>query len=80
MKSRLTSFSAAAAAARAARAWLDGKLRELPNGVEYIAGDARVDQDVQGRFWPVRDLDKLRWQAAEHLMAIDRALPRGAKP
>ncbi len=60
--------------ARAARQWLDAKLAELPNGVDYIAGDPKADMDVQGKFWPAHDLDKYRWQAAEFIMGIDQAL------
>ena len=60
--------------AREARKWLDEKLSELPAGVDYIAGDPKVDMDVQGRFWPVHDLDKYRWQAAEFIMGIDGAM------
>ncbi len=68
---------AAVQAAKEARAWLDAKLGELPNAVDYMVGDPRVDRDVQGRFWPVYDLDRYRWQMAEFIMAIDRALGRG---
>jgi hypothetical protein len=66
-------------AAAEARAWLDAKLAQLPDGVDYVRGDPKVDQDVQGRFWPVHDLDKYRWQAAEHLMAMEKAMAGGAK-
>jgi len=66
-------------AAARAKAWLAEKLAQLPNGVDYMRGDPKVDRDVQGRFWPVRDLDKFRWQMAEFIMAMDAGLGRGVK-
>lgn len=63
--------------ARVAREWLDGKLGQLPEGVDYMVGDPRADHDVQGRFWPVRDLDRYRWQIAEYIMALQNALGKG---
>jgi len=65
--------------ARLARAWLDRKLGELPDAVNYVRGDPKVDRDVQGRFWPVRDLDKYRWQMAQFITAIDKGLGRGGR-
>ncbi|MEA3401810.1 MAG: hypothetical protein U9R79_11270 [Armatimonadota bacterium] len=66
----------AAAKAREARTWLDGKLAELPDEVDYIAGDPKADLDVQGAFWPVHDLDRYRWQVAQFIMEINQALGR----
>lgn len=66
-------------AAREARGWLDAKLAVLPDGVDYMVGDPRADHDVQGRFWPVRDLDRYRWQMAEYIMAIQRAMGKGGE-
>jgi len=63
-------------AAREARRWLDKKLAEIPYGVTYMRGDPRADRDVQGKFWPVRDLDRYRWQAAQFIMRIEHALGR----
>lgn len=60
--------------AREAQQWLDDKLAQLPDGVDYVRGDPKADMDVQGKFWPVHDLDKYRWQAAEYLMGINEAL------
>ncbi|MBU0608408.1 MAG: hypothetical protein KKI08_11020 [Armatimonadetes bacterium] len=56
-----------------ARKWLDQKLGELPNGIDYIYWDPKLDHDVQGKDWPVRDLDQYRWQAADFLMRLDQA-------
>ncbi len=57
-----------------AQAWLDGKLADIPAGSTYVRGDPRTDQDVQGRFWPVHDLDRYRWRAAEYVMALEGVL------
>ena len=65
--------------ARAARAWLNAKLGELPNGVDYMRGDRRADRDVQGRFWPVHDLDKFRWRMARFIMDMNAALGRAGR-
>ena len=67
----------AARIARDARAWLDSKLADIPAGSTYVRGDPRSDQDVQGKFWPVHDLDRYRWQAAQFIMRIEQALGRG---
>jgi hypothetical protein len=69
---------AALKVAAEARGWLNGKLKELPNGIDYVYWDAKLDRDVQGAGWPVRDLDKYRWQAADYLMRLDQAM--GGKP
>ncbi|HUS80727.1 MAG TPA: hypothetical protein VM283_05620 [Armatimonadota bacterium] len=63
-------------AAREAREWLNSKLAELPDSVDYVRGDPKADLDVQGAFWPVRDLDRYRWQMAEFIMAMDEAMGR----
>jgi len=63
--------------AREARTWLDAKLADIPAGSTYVRGDPRSDQDVQGKFWPVHDLDRYRWQAAQFIMGIERVLGRG---
>ena len=60
--------------ARKAKAWLDEKLADIPAGSTYVRGDPRNDQDVQGTFWPVHDLDRYRWQAAQFIMDIEQAL------
>ena len=70
---------AAREAAGTAREWLDAKLAELPDSVDYVVGDPRIDHDVQGRFWPVHDLDRFRWQMAQHIMTLDQATGRAAK-
>lgn len=57
-----------------ARQWLEGKLAELADAVDYVRGDPKADLDVQGGFWPPHDLDKYRWQAAEFIMTINEAL------
>ncbi|MGD9496038.1 MAG: hypothetical protein AB7Y46_06995 [Armatimonadota bacterium] len=67
----------AVAKAREARAWLEGKLAELPDAVTYIAGDPKADLDVQGAFWPVHDLDRYRWQAAQFIVDLNAAMGRG---
>jgi hypothetical protein len=69
---------AALKVAAEARGWLDGKLKELPNGIDYVYWDAKLDRDVQGAGWPVRDLDKFRWQVADYVMRLDQAM--GGKP
>lgn len=60
-----------------AKQWLDSKLAELPDEVDYIRGDPKADTDVQDKFWPTHDLDKYRWQAAEFIMGIDGAMGGG---
>ena len=60
--------------AREARAWLNDKLDDIPAGSTYVSGDPRSDQDVQGKFWPVNDLDRYRWQMAQFIMDIDQTL------
>lgn len=60
-----------------ARAWLADKLDDIPAGSTYVRGDPRSDQDVQGKFWPVHDLDRYRWQAARYIMDLDAALEGG---
>jgi hypothetical protein len=60
-----------------ARKWINTKLDDIPAGSTYVRGDPRNDQDVQGRFWPVHDLDRYRWQAATFIMDIDRAARGG---
>ena len=60
--------------ARKARAWLDDKLDDIPAGSTYVRGDPRSDKDVQGKFWPVHDLDRYRWQAAQFIMDLHRAM------
>lgn len=60
-----------------ARAWLADKLDDIPAGSTYVRGDPRSDQDVQGKFWPVHDLDRYRWQVAQYIMDLDAALGRG---
>ena len=55
-----------------AQAWLDEKLDDIPAGSTYVRGDPRSDQDVQGKFWPVHDLDRYRWKMAEYVMALER--------
>jgi len=67
----------AARIAQEARAWLDSKLADIPAGSTYVRGDPRSDKDVQGKFWPVHDLDRYRWQAAQFIMRIEQALGRG---
>ena len=57
-----------------AQAWLDGKLDDIPAGSTYVRGDPRSDQDVQGKFWPVHDLDRYRWQIAQYVMALEGVL------
>jgi len=76
MKAQQSGDADAGKIARQARQWLDDKLAQLPDGVDYIAGDPKADMDVQGAFWPVHDLNKYRWQAAEYIMHIDAALER----
>jgi len=63
--------------AREARKWLDEKLSDIPAGSTYVRGDPRSDKDVQGTFWPVRDLDRYRWQMAQFIMEIGRAMEEG---
>jgi len=63
--------------ARKARAWLEAKLADIPAGSTYVRGDPRIDRDVQGKFWPVHDLDRYRWQMAQFIMDIEKALGRG---
>ncbi len=63
--------------ARDARAWLNAKLADIPAGSTYVRGDPRSDRDVQGKFWPVHDLDRYRWQMATYIMGIEQALGRG---
>jgi len=60
--------------ANEAQAWLDDKLDDIPAGSTYVRGDPRSDQDVQGKFWPVHDLDRYRWQMAQFIMDIEAAL------
>jgi hypothetical protein len=60
--------------AKEGRAWLNDKLDDIPAGSTYVRGDPRSDKDVQGRFWPVHDLDRYRWQAAQFIMGIEKAL------
>lgn len=67
---------AAVKVATEARGWLDKKLAELPNAIDYVTWDPRLDHDVQGQEWPVRDLDKYRWQAADYLMRLGQATGR----
>ncbi|MCE5238331.1 hypothetical protein LLH23_07540 [bacterium] len=69
---------AAVKAAAQARAWLDGKLSELPNAIDTVYWDPKMEHDVQGKEWPVRDLDKFRWQMADYMMKLDQVL--GGKP
>jgi hypothetical protein len=57
-----------------AQAWLDDKLDDIPAGSTYVRGDPRSDKDVQGRFWPLHDLDRYRWRMAEFIMEIEEAL------
>ncbi len=63
--------------AREAQAWLGAKLSDIPAGSTYVRGDPRSDQDVQGKFWPVHDLDRYRWQVAQFIMEIEKVLGRG---
>jgi hypothetical protein len=63
--------------AREGRAWLADKLDDIPAGSTYVRGDPRSDRDVQGKFWPVHDLDTYRWRMAQFIMDLDRALGRG---
>jgi hypothetical protein len=57
-----------------AQAWLDGKLDDIPAGSTYVRGDPRSDRDVQGKFWPVHDLDRYRWRIAEYVMELEGVL------
>lgn len=68
----------AAGIAQEARLWLDRKLADIPAGSTYVRGDPRTDQDVQGRFWPVHDLDRYRWQMAQFMLRLQQAT--GSKP
>lgn len=67
---------AAVEIAHKAEAWLDDRLEDIPAGSTYVRGDPRNDQDVQGTFWPVHDLDRYRWQAAQFIMDTEKALGR----
>ncbi len=67
---------AAVKAATEARAWLDQKLGELPHAIDTVYWDPKMEHDVQGREWPVRDLDKYRWQLADYVMKLDQAMGR----
>ncbi len=57
-----------------AQAWLDEKLDDIPAGSTYVSGDPRSDRDVQGKFWPVHDLDRYRWRIARYMMEIEGVL------
>ncbi|MBD3292450.1 MAG: hypothetical protein GF393_05970 [Armatimonadia bacterium] len=59
-----------------AQAWLDDKLDDIPAGSTYVRGDPRSDQDVQGKFWPVHDLDRYRWRIAGYVMELEGVLNR----
>ena len=66
-------------AAEAAQAWLDEKLKSLPDGVEDLAGNREWYGEVRGGVsWYVGDYDKYRWQAAVHIMSLQKAL--GGQP
>jgi hypothetical protein len=65
---------AAVKAATEARGWLDKKLAELPHGMDTVSWDPKMEHDVQGEEWPVRDLDKYRWEMADYVMKLDQAM------
>jgi hypothetical protein len=62
-----------------ARAWLGGKLAEIPDGVDYRPSDPCAEDEVQGRFWPRADLDRYRLQMGRFIMALERAMTQGER-
>ena len=71
---------AAKRAAGKARAWLQARLDSLPEGNEDSPTAARewFGGINPGPDWKLGDFEKYRWQAAQHIMAIQKAL--GGKP
>ena len=71
----LVAATGAAQAAAGARAWLDARLQTLSEG----AGDPGVAREWYGEVsppesWSLGDFEKLRWQAAQHIMALQKEL------
>jgi|LSQX01.3.fsa_nt_gb hypothetical protein len=73
-KARASDSAEAKRIAAEAQTWLDDKLDDIPAGSTYVRGDPRSDQDVQGKFWPVHDIDRYRWRMAQFIMDLNAAL------
>ncbi|NUQ65113.1 MAG: hypothetical protein HUU20_21825 [Pirellulales bacterium] len=63
-------------AAGEARKWLDEKLATVPNGLDRLRADPRDFGNVQGDLWPKHVLGRYRQEAAEHIIAVRKALGR----
>ena len=64
-------------AARAAQVWLDKKLDGVPDGTDALSGLAEWYNEVRkGVSWYLGDFDKYRWEMAEHISALRKALRR----
>ena len=74
-KAQASGKPGAAKAAASARAWLDKKLDSVPEGVDDLSGLAEWYNEVRkGVSWYTGDFDKYRWQAAEHIMNLQKEL------
>ena len=65
---------AAKKAAGKARAWLQARLDSLPEGAEGPAERPEWFGAIHAGDWKLGDFEKYRWQAAEHIMAIQKVL------
>lgn len=63
-------------AGREAQSWLEGKLVSIPNGLDRLRADPRDFGNVQGDMWPKHVLGRYRYETAEHIIAIRKALGR----
>ena len=67
--------AAAKATAKEARAWLDAKLKSIPDGIERYHGHIDWYGEVHdGVSWYGDDFDKYRWRMAEFIMALRKEL------
>ena len=64
-------------AAATASAWMAEQLASVPDSVDDLSGRAEWYNEVRkGVSWYTGDFDKYRWQAAEHIMALQKRLGR----
>ena len=76
-KARASGKPAARKIADAARAWIDEKLKSMPDGTDNMRGHIDWYNEVRsGVSWYADDFDRYRWQMAKYIMDLQKELEK----